>query len=38
MARRCVRSRKTQELGGHDPHWVAAPQKKTYVVCGKKRS
>jgi hypothetical protein len=24
---------KPQELGGHDPGWVAAPQQKSYVPC-----
>jgi len=29
VVRRCVWSRKPQEWGGHDPLWVAAPQKIT---------
>jgi hypothetical protein len=28
VVRRCVWCRKPQEWGGHDPRWVAAPQKK----------
>jgi len=28
VVRRCVWSRKPREWGGHDPRWIAAPQKK----------
>jgi hypothetical protein len=31
LVRHCVWSRKPQEWGGHDPCWVAAPQKKMRV-------
>jgi hypothetical protein len=31
--RRCVWYRKPQEWGGHDPRWVAAPQKNALIFC-----
>jgi len=34
VVRRCVWSRKPREWGGHDPRWVAAPQKKERI-CSK---
>jgi len=33
LVRHRVCSRKPQEWGGHDPHWVAAPQKKKISHC-----
>jgi hypothetical protein len=32
VVRRCVWSRKPQEWGGHDPRWVAEPQKKKLTL------